>query len=786
MAEDTSFSAVLKLFRLAAGLSQEGLAARAGLSVRTISDLERGLHRAPHASTIDLLATTLALPTPQRAVLLAAAHPDLDTSHITERRPPLARSLPVSPTHLIGREPERSQARAALTENHSRLLTLTGPSGVGKTRLALQIAADLAGDFSDGAMFVDLAPMRDAALLDEYTLQALGLHEQRQTLVAEQLHAFLYDKQMLLVLDNFEHIREASSQVARLLAQCPHVAILVTSRVSLRIRGEQLLPLAPLPLDVAVTLFRERARAVRPDRELPQADVEAICERIDRLPLAIELAAAESRVFPLRSLREHLTQSLSFLRSGATDAPTRQQTMEAAIAWSYELLSDTQRRCFRALGVFVGGWTLEAARAVCWPEDADSASETPLTLAALVDASMALAEEAPDGTVRFHLLELLREFALARLVEAGEEQACRERHARYFAGMADAIMRFGPGLRARGADPAAELANARAALEWAHRAGEVALGLRLAGFGRIWHILGQMRDAVTWQERMLMLDQETRTHDQALAAPLSLRVERLSGLTRTLLSIGDYERAANYAAEALALAQRIDDESTICNAYMSSGMVAQALGDYDKAADAFTMGYKHTTAGDRSGLRARVLALLAQMERRRGGAAAARAHLEEALSAAQAIDNTWDAACIGTMLGSLVTQSGDERQATRYFMDALSLFRRFGSPNFSAWCLEGYAVVLANEERHVEATALCAAAASLRAQAQSWAPHDERVAAGALLATARDRLSETAFAQACAVGAALTHDAAIALALAAGARQLDAAGSAGDHALSDA
>lgn len=243
-------------------------------------------------------------------------------------------------------------------------------------------------------------------------------------------------------------LANAAPPVAHLLAHCPHLAILVTSRVSLRLRGEQLLPLAPLPLDAAVTLFRERAHAVRPDRELAQEDVEAICERIDRLPLAIELAAAESQVFPLRSLREHLMRSLAFLRSGATDAPTRQQTMEAAIAWSYDLLSDTQQRCFRALGVFIGGWTLEAAQAVCWPEGDSAAAATLLMLAALVDASMTHAEETPDGAARFHLLELLREFALARLAEAGEEQACRTRHARYFADMADTISHFGPGQRA--------------------------------------------------------------------------------------------------------------------------------------------------------------------------------------------------------------------------------------------------------------------------------------------------------------------------------------------------
>jgi len=268
------------------------------------------------------------------------------------------------------------------------MLTLTGPGGVGKTRLAVQLAQDLAPDFIDGMVFVELAPIRDAALVPSVVAQSLGLREQVNPSLTEQVRAFLHNKHLLLVLDNVEQIPVSVSFVADLLASCPRLYVLVTSRTPLRLRAEQELLLAPLPLGDAVTLFRERARAVRPARTYAESEVATICEQVDRLPLAIELAAMHVKVLSLSELRERLTHRLVLLRGGARDLPKRQQTMEDAITWSYELLTEEQQRCFRALGVFVGGWTLEAAEAVCWNEGEVVEEETILTLAALVDASL--------------------------------------------------------------------------------------------------------------------------------------------------------------------------------------------------------------------------------------------------------------------------------------------------------------------------------------------------------------------------------------------------------------
>ena len=254
MQEQSSFGALLKRYRLVAGLSQEALAARATLSARAISDLERGIKLRPHFETLELLTDALSLPAQQRALLHASARPEMAPAPSATRWASSISSLPLAPTPLIGREQERSRALACLRSTSGRLLTITGPSGVGKTRLALQLAQDLSADFSDGVAFVALAPVRDAALLPEVLAQTFGLREQVDTPMVEQVRAFLQPKQVLLVLDNFEHLLEAVPIVADLLASCPGLHLLVTSRVPLRLRTEQVFPLASLAPDDAVTL----------------------------------------------------------------------------------------------------------------------------------------------------------------------------------------------------------------------------------------------------------------------------------------------------------------------------------------------------------------------------------------------------------------------------------------------------------------------------------------------------------------------------------------------------
>src|SRR6266566_5501122 len=737
MQEQSSFGALLKHYRLATGLSQEALAARASLSARTISDLERGVHAAPHTETFELLTGALSLTDQQRTLLLASARPAdafVDT-------PPRSHTLdfPVPPTRLVGRERERSHTLELLRRASTRLFTLTGPSGVGKTRFALQLVQDIAPDFVDGVAFVALAPVRDAALVPGTIAQALGIHES----------------------DN-------ASFAADLLANCPHLFILVTSRTPLRLRAEQEVRLAPLPLKDAVTLFCERARAVRPTQVYAVSEVAAICQQVDRLPLAIELAAMHVKLLPLSELQKRLTHRLALLRDGARDLPKRQQTMENAIVWSYELLTEEQQRCFRALGVFVGGWTLEAAEEICRDRQNTMSETFLLILAALVDASLIQVEIPAEGRERFGMLEMIREYALGRLRAAREEDLCRRRHAAYYARLAETVMAyFGAEQGARESHLALtlELPNARAALEWAEEKNEAELGLRLAGFTRLWHVRGQMSEAERWMERMLALDQRARERGEQ-TAPLTLRIAMLYGFGRTQVRHGRAEHIAEvYANEALHLAQSIDDHNGMCNAYATLGMIAQANGKLDEAERAFTESYRLARLLKHSGLMSRAMSHLSDVASMRGDLERATALLEEALANARVSGMTWDIPIMTAMLGHLARQQQRYDLAKARYREALVRFRTFSSPTYIAWCLEGYAAVICAEGRYAQAVWLCAAAAAMREQTQTPLPPAEREALEKTIATAKAAMKEPAFGEEWTVGARLTHDQAIDYAL---------------------
>lgn len=780
MAAHTSFSVLLKRYRLAAGLSQEALAGRAGLSARTVSDLERGIYHRPRYDTLQLLVDALALPEPQQALLRAAARPELTVAPEDTAPATLLASLPLAPTPLIGRMDERQRIVALLRGPDARMVTITGTGGVGKTRLALQIAHDLAADFPDGVSFIGLAPLQAVSLVPEIIAQRLHLPEQAGTSRLEQVAAFLAPRRFLLVLDNFEHLLEAGAHVADLLVSCPRLRILLTSRAPLRLRAEQVIPLAPLAADEAVLLFRERAQAIRPTGTYSDKPVAAICERLDRLPLAIELAAMQVHLLSLPDLLERLTIRLPFLRGGARDLPDRQQTMRDAIAWSYELLHPTERQCFRALGVFVGGWTLEAAQAVCWAEDEKApAEDTFLTLAALVDASLAQVEMPAQGSARFSMLEVLREYAVERLRAAGEEETCRRRHASYFARLADGVAPFGPGSGAEASRLAQDFPNGRAALEWARERGEVTLGLWLAGaFGRFWLSQGHLREAEASLEQMLALDRQTGAPETSS----EMRATALYTLGEVLLSLDKLERAEALAIDALEHAQQRNENAVCLAAFSILGVVARRRGRLAEAVAYFIESETSARRAEaafpiitsesasqqamRESVRGTALLNRVELAEMQGDLVLATRLTEEGRDHAKVVGVPFVVAGMTIRLGHLARQQGNYAQAKEHYRAALELLRAFGSPTFLAWCLEGLAATLSAEDQHIQTTRLCGAATALREQAQTPLPPGERAAFERIVAHNKAALHDQAFAAEWALGAALTQEEALTYALA--------------------
>jgi predicted ATPase/DNA-binding XRE family transcriptional regulator len=757
--EPTIFGALLKRYRMAAGLTQEALAERANLSTRAISDLERGLSRTPRYDTLDLLARAMNLEASQRSALFAAARPSL-VNDDTKAAP--LQALPLPPTALHGREQEVAQSLSLMRECGVRLLTVTGPGGVGKTRLALEIAQNLRECFADGLAWIDLTPLRDPSLVPQIVAQRLGLSEQAGYAFSEQVRAFLQDKRFLLLLDNVEQVREAADFVANLLESCPCLQVLVTSRVPLHLRAEQQLVLTPLSQAAAVALFRERAQRVQPCLDDTSPTVAAICDHLDRLPLAIELAAGHVKVLSLSALLERLSHRLLLLRGGARDLPERQRTMREAIAWSYDLLPAKEQRWFRALGVFVGGCELSAAEAVCHSEEATASDEGLSTIAALVNANLVQVEAAGEGLPRYCMLEVIREYAVEQLRAGGEEDLYQRRHAEYYAALAEEAERVSPGQGSREAQLEQEAANGRAALHWAYERCEVTLGLRLATcFGLYWMKRGQMSEGNMWLERMLALDEAAG----AQMAPVTIRGKALYYASRLALHLGKSARARCLAQEALALVEETGDQADISNVLAMLGSIALATGSEEKAAAHFTKSYAVAKRAGEVGAMGLALLNLGEIARKRGEVARAKVFLEEALALVRANEMIWGIANILTLLGHLARQQQDYERAKGRFRESLAIYQRLGNATYIAWCLEGIAAVACAQGSHEYATRLCAAAAALRAAAHTPLPSTEQEDVDKVVLTAREALDERAFAEGWRIGSAMTQDDAISYAL---------------------
>jgi predicted ATPase/class 3 adenylate cyclase len=690
-----------------------------------LSDATRGLvqHALPAGTSLrDLGAHHLrGIAGPERLhqLVVEGLPADFPAPRTPDARPS---NLPPQLTSFVGREEEIAEVERLL--GRTRLLTLTGPGGSGKSRLALRVATDLLPQYRDGSCFVDLSPVTDPALVPAAVANALGVPESPERPILDGVKDHLRHRELLQVVDNFEQVAEAGPVIEELLTAAPKLRTLVTSRVVLSLRGEQEYPVPPLqvpdperlPRDLAalteveaVRLFADRAQAASPRFALTEQNAPVVAEitaRLDGLPLAVELAATRAKVLTPEQILARLKSRLSILTSGSRSVPERQRTLRAAIAWSYDLLDPVERRLFARLSVFTGGWAFESAEAVCDPEELGVDALDGLT--SLVDKSLIRRTEPPGSPSRFSMLETIREFGYERLEAAGELELVRRRHAEHYLSLAvDAEPHLTATDQGEWLDRCeAEHANLRTALRWAIGQGEAGPAQAAAGaLWRFWQQRGHLAEGRQWLDETLAMPSGQ--------APTAARAKALAG-AGGIAWWSDRGASRGFYDEALGIERELGDPARLAEALYNRSFVAAGEHDLESAAGLLDESLAlFRQVGDEPGA-ARVLVMQVVPDAMAGAWERVIARIEEVTAIWRRMDDRLNLAFGLIWLAFASGRAGHRDDARATALEALELFREADNATGIALAFLDLAFLLTWEGRHTDAIRMAGAAERMR------------------------------------------------------------------------